>query len=58
MYIVTRVVFVLVTSEGDNYSNLQWGGNKHPCLGWVVKIQWGGLLKSLKGKVEINEGSM
>jgi len=56
MYIVTRVVFVLVTSEGDNYSNLQWGGNKHPCLGWVVKMQREGLLKPVGGKVEIYDG--
>jgi len=39
---MSRVVFVLVTSGWDDYSNLQWGGNKHPCLGWAVKMQWGG----------------
>jgi len=30
---LNRVVFVVVTSGGDNYSNFQCGGNKHPCLG-------------------------
>jgi len=34
-----RVVFALMTSGEDNFSNLQWGENKHPCLGWAVKMK-------------------
>jgi len=39
----SKVVFVLMTSggRGDNYLNLQCGGNKHPCLGWAVKCSMG-----------------
>jgi len=40
-HVLGRVVFVLVSSGGGIIIQICSEGNKHPCLGWAVKMQWG-----------------